>query len=114
MLPDVGDTSQSLFGLFMWGMIKALPTQDLREYVTAAREKSLSLLFFILYFYFFPFSVPCSPQRSVPLVQQDVIRVLTRHMIARCSPNKHVPEPTCRGQHTRVENASDRETEKEI
>lgn len=38
-----GDTSQSLFGLFMLGTIKALPTQDLREYVTAAREKSLSL-----------------------------------------------------------------------
>lgn len=34
------------FGLFMWGMIKALPTQDLREYVTAARE---TLLIFILY-----------------------------------------------------------------
>lgn len=37
-----GDTSQSLFGLFLWGMIKALPTQDLRENDTAAREKFLS------------------------------------------------------------------------
>lgn len=57
-----GDTSQSLFGLFMWGMIEALPTQDLREYVTAAREKLVSLSFFSL---FFPsFSVPCSPDGS--------------------------------------------------
>lgn len=37
-----GNTSQSLFGLFVCGMIKALPTQDLREYVTAARERFLS------------------------------------------------------------------------
>lgn len=62
-----GDTSQSLFGLFMWGMIKALPTQDPREYVTAAREK-LTL--------FFSFSVPCSPDCSI-LLMTDVDRVLT-------------------------------------
>lgn len=68
LLPDGegGDTSQSLFGLLIWGMIKAFPTQELRENVTAARESTL--------FFSFSVSVPGSPDCSI-LCTTDVVCV---------------------------------------